>query len=382
MFKHIQKNNKLLVVSDTGMILNPNGGVNAFGPVVKELNHFLLEFDEITWIGFHRKQETQNKSYLYIENDRIKPILLKEVGGKGLLAKLKIVFYYPKMIFIIWNEILKHKYIHSRSPSNPSVIVMFLSLFFKEKNFWFKYAGSWIDDASFFYKVQRSFLKVLKKNSIITINGDWKNQGKNIISFENPCLEEVDRELGRELIGNKTISNKIIYCFVGALNSNKGAKIIIEAFSQINTNKVIEIHFIGDGHNKEKYIDLAKSIQYKTKFYGFLAKDQIREVYIKSHFIILPSKSEGFPKVIAEAMNYGCIPIVSDISCIGQYIERNKNGFLLSSPTINVLKMELENSFQLDVNSYIKWIKENYAMTQKFTYNYYIVRMKKEIFNL
>ena len=49
---------------------------------------------------------------------------------------------------------------------------------------------------------------------------------------------------------------------------------------------------------------------------------------------VLPSYSEGFPKVIAEAMNFGCIPIVSDISCIRQYIINGKNGFLINqTPT-------------------------------------------------
>ena len=56
-------------------------------------------------------------------------------------------------------------------------------------------------------------------------------------------------------------------------------------------------------------------------------------IYSKCDFIILPSKSEGFPKVIGEAMNYGCIPIVSDVSCISQYIQNGVNGFLIKPIT-------------------------------------------------
>ena len=53
----------------------------------------------------------------------------------------------------------------------------------------------------------------------------------------------------------------------------------------------------------------AEKIKVNTQFEGFLPKEQIMEVYKKCHFIVLPSKNEGFPKVIGEGMNYGCLPI-------------------------------------------------------------------------
>ena len=41
----------------------------------------------------------------------------------------------------------------------------------------------------------------------------------------------------------------------------------------------------------------------------------------------MPSKSEGFPKVVAEAACYGVIPIVSNVGSIPHYINE-ENGFL------------------------------------------------------
>ena len=34
----------------------------------------------------------------------------------------------------------------------------------------------------------------------------------------------------------------------------------------------------------------------------------------ENHFVVLPSKSEGWPKVIAEGMFWGCLPISTAIS--------------------------------------------------------------------
>ena len=175
MYKHLSKNNKLLVISDTG-IVKTNEGFIAFGPVVIELNSLLQEFDEITWIGFLKKNQISNKSYIKVTNKKIKIITLKDVGGKSILSKSKIIFYYPIMIFVILKEILKNDKIHTRAPSNPAIIAVFLSFFFRRKKFWHKYAGSWIDKTSTFYAFQRKILKRLPKNSVVTINGNFSNK--------------------------------------------------------------------------------------------------------------------------------------------------------------------------------------------------------------
>ena len=50
----------------------------------------------------------------------------------------------------------------------------------------------------------------------------------------------------------------------------------------------------------------------------------------ESHFLLLPTvASEGFPKVIAEAWSNSCLPIVSDVSCIAQYVKDAENGYLV-----------------------------------------------------
>ncbi|MFQ3181106.1 MAG: hypothetical protein ACI9Z4_000697 [Polaribacter sp.] len=84
MCKHISKNNKLLVVSDTGVAITNNGTLKAFGSVVIELKHLLLEFDEITWIGFHKQKQLHNKSYIAVSHKKIKTTLSEDLGGKTI----------------------------------------------------------------------------------------------------------------------------------------------------------------------------------------------------------------------------------------------------------------------------------------------------------
>lgn len=375
--KYLPKNRKLLVISDTGMFLNKDGSYSAFSPVVKELEYLLQEFDEISWIGF--KNEINNNSFVKVNNNRIKVILLKQVGGKKIKDKLKVILNYPIMSFIILKNILKHKYIHSRAPSNPSILVVFFSYIFKNKIFWHKYAGSWVDDAPVFYKAQRFLLNNLTNNSIVTINGNYSSKD-NILPFENPCLDKDDRDFGKDVIKNKKIKGKINFCFVGALTNNKGVEDIIQSFKKISNHKIGCIHFVGDSSQKQNYIKLTEELMYDVVFHGFLPKDEIRKVYIKSHFILLPSKSEGFPKVIGEAMNYGCIPIVSNISCISEYVIDNMNGYLIEKPyLVNTLK-NINKALEINNVEFLRIINHNFKVSKKFTYKYYNYRVINDIF--
>lgn len=368
---------KLLVISDSRMIAL-EGKTKAFGPVVMELHHMLEIYDEITWIGFN--YEIDNDSLLEVNSSKIKPILLKKVGGKGVISKLKILVQYPKMTFVILNEIKKHTYIHSRAPSNPAVIVMFLSLFFQNKNFWFKYAGTWVEEASLFYKFQRFLLKLISsENRKVTINGDFSNK-KAIVSMENPCLNDFNRIEGKNSMNDKNNNGKINYCFVGGLTKNKGVHKIINAFDKIESSKIGTIHIVGDGTEKKSLLELAKHTKSDIVFHGFIGKDDIKNIYSMCHFLILASDSEGFPKVIGEAMNYGCIPIASDISCISEYIKDGTNGYLINPSDLKSLIEKINCSLVLSEKKFKSWIDENYLFSNIFTYHYYNNRIKNEIF--
>ena len=127
----------------------------------------------------------------------------------------------------------------------------------------------------------------------------------------------------------KNFNGPLTLCFAGTLTENKGAGIILDALSKTKfRNEIKEVIFAGDGKERQRYEEMASRMDLKISFRGFLSRKELESIYGISHFILLPSESEGFPKVIAEAAAYGCIPIVSDVSSIGQYFN-DTNAFLL-----------------------------------------------------
>jgi glycosyltransferase involved in cell wall biosynthesis len=62
--------------------------------------------------------------------------------------------------------------------------------------------------------------------------------------------------------------------------------------------------------------------------------------------LILPSQSEGWPKAVAEAMFWGCVPLVSAVSCVPTMLHNQSRGLLL---TLDVQK---------DVNRLVELIQQ------------------------
>lgn len=371
---------QLLVISDTALAKIDNK-IYGFGPVVREFEYLEKLFDKIIWIGFDNTMNYNSIPFQEIKSDKIELIFLKRLGGENFWDKLLIIFNYPYMIYLIIKNIIKVKFIHTRAPSHPAFIAILLSFLFRNKQWWHKFAGSW--DTSIlpsFYSLQRNILSKAV-HSKVTINGKWKNQPQHCISFENPCLDELDRALGKMVIKQKKLNDGIELCFIGALNEAKGVNLLIEVLNTTDFDKkILKFHFVGNGNLMEK-LKINKHYKVPIQIHGQLDKKGLIDIYSKCHFLILPSKSEGFPKVVSEAMNYGCIPIVSNVSSIGQVISDGINGFMIEEFNKNHLLKSIENAIRINEDNHFKIISENYNLASIYTYSQYIKNINGKIFH-
>ena len=377
MHKNLQNRPKLLIVSDTAMKRTNKNKVEAFEPVVREIENFHYLFEKITWIGYDYSDDPSRKNMRSAKGTEIEYIILSRTGGRTFLKKLEIIYKLIPYFLIVKKQIKENDVIHTRAPSMPAFLAIFISFFDRKRNYWHKYAGSWIDtNAPVFYKLQRYLLEKAK-HTHVTINGKWPNQKKHLLTFENPCLSEKEYMEAKKSVIEKNFNSKLNFCFIGNLNDDKGVSRIIQAFKQIRTDKIGKIHFIGDGANRQQYEMMAKELP--VIFHGFLLRSKMAEILKQVHFLLLPSKSEGFPKVVAEAASYGIIPIVSAVSSLPQYIDDGRNGFLIECVTTESLIKTLLNILILD-SAELQDISENsLLLPKKFTYEYYNKRIENDI---
>ena len=373
---------KLAIISHTQHYLDHDNTIVGWGPTVKEINYLLDIVDTVYHIAPLHNEKPPSSSLPYASK-KIIFIPLKPSGGSGW-KKLSILFTAPYNVFKIVSVLRKVDKIQFRAPTGIGVYVLPLLALYPSNKYWVKYAGNWKDKfMPIGNKLQKKWLqKCAAMKTKVTVNGLWLGERANIIPFENPCLDDFDRNTGKKNMVSKEIDSKVVFCFVGALNEHKGVSKIIEAFShlsEIYKNLVEKVCFVGDGIQKQKYINMSTKSGVEMEFLGYLPKDKIIEIYQNSNFIILPSKSEGFPKVIGEAMNYGCVPLVSNVSCIEQYIENNTNGFLIKPNTVEELIKVIEKALNTQNEIYQHMLIKNYILAEKFTYKYYNNRILSEI---
>ena len=369
---------KLAIISHTEHYKTTSGQIVGWGPTVTEINHLIQDFEAIYHLAYLHAEDPPPSALPY-SSEHIHFLPLSPRGGKSWSEKLGILKGIPETLGKVRSLVGEVDAIQFRAPTGMGVYLIPYLSGLKSPKVWFKYAGNWNQNQPpLGYALQRYWLK--KQNRPVTINGAWPEQPAHCFTFENPCLTQAERKEGAAIIAQKSYAAPFRFCFVGRLEDEKGVQRILDAFADLPASAVAQIDFIGNGAKREQYEEQAQAQQLPARFHGFLQREAVFECYRKAHFLLLPSTaSEGFPKVIAEAMNYGCIPIVSGVSSIGQYIDE-ENGFLVQPTTAGRLTQVLQEIINQETSNTLRAKAEKaYLSSENFTFEHYRKRIQKEI---
>jgi glycosyltransferase involved in cell wall biosynthesis len=123
--------------------------------------------------------------------------------------------------------------------------------------------------------------------------------------------------------------------FLGWLTHNKGIDLLIEAAAKIKFNDVVKFRIeiygpeMEDGIKAtlisliEKHV-LSNVVTIHDTVHG----DEKQKVLMNTDIFVLPTRSEGFPNAILEAMLLGLPVVASDIAPLNYIIENNETGLL------------------------------------------------------
>jgi len=327
--RNISRKPRLAIISDTAMYTNVNTFV--YEPVLREVVNFAHLFNDISWLGFGYLAKPPLNSSDSIPSN-IKLVKLSPSGGNSMLDKLKVFTLIPNYIVQIIKVIYLNEIIHVRGPSIPALVTTMFSFLFPQKIFWHKYAGSWsIKPDAISYSLQRWLLK-RSSNQKIIISELSSRVYPHISTWENACLSNHEIKTNKQTGLNKLFSEKMTFCFIGRFDSDKGFFALLDAFKKINqANWINKLHCVGGSINSLIKDDIQNS-NVPILLHGSLSREKLDDIYKESHFIILPSNSEGFPKVLMEAASFGCIPIVSPLDSILAYFNNTLgNAIVLSN---------------------------------------------------
>lgn len=143
-------------------------------------------------------------------------------------------------------------------------------------------------------------------------------------------------------------SKKIkIACIASAEFGSKGQDILFRVFGQEKWRKrPVEISlFLYGGHDHDHTREL-KEVFEAENFHLFDYVEKIEDIWREHHALILPSRREGLPLVVVEAMLCGRVCVVTDVGGNREIIEDNINGFIASAPNMASLDEAAERFWQ------------------------------------
>ncbi|HEY0051509.1 MAG TPA: glycosyltransferase family 4 protein [Pyrinomonadaceae bacterium] len=144
---------------------------------------------------------------------------------------------------------------------------------------------------------------------------------------------------------NEEDGNVRLACVARLFIIDKGQDILLRVLAMEKWKKRnVEVVFFGEGVNKQALVEMARLLEVRNvKFAGYVG--DVEHIWKESHALVLPSRSEGLPLALVEAMLYGRPSIVTDVGGMAEIIDDNVTGFVAAAPTAQAFDEALERAW-------------------------------------
>ncbi|MBK8465887.1 MAG: glycosyltransferase family 4 protein [Chloracidobacterium sp.] len=259
-------------------------------------------------------------------------------SGAGLRRKLAMSFWIITNGKVIWRQIKNADAVHTPIPGDVGTIGMLFALMMRKPIF-VRHCGNWF--------VQRTIAEKFWKWSMEFFGG-----GRNVMfatggssqppSQSNPSLKWIfSTSLRRgQIAGREPLTlpadGRIRLAIACRQEARKGTDIVIDSMPNIlRTFPNASLDVIGDGSLlatlKQRVQELG--LKDKVNFHGKLEHAKVISLLKQNHIFCYPtSASEGFPKVVLEALASGMPVITTRVSVLPDLISSGC-GVLLDSPS-------------------------------------------------
>ena len=218
----------------------------------------------------------------------------------------------------------------------------------------------------------------LKADTVITVSTALSNKlkqfGINNVMIPNVINTNIFYPTKRENTGSFT------FLSIGSLIERKRFDLTIQAFAAIQMKyKNCKLIIVGEGELEKKLRELSEKLHVKNiKFIKMIKNDKLPELYNSVECFVLPSDSETFGMVYAEAIACG-IPAIATDNGGALEIINNENGIIIPVGDLKAL----ENAMEVEMNNKKRDSEELHnTIKNKFSENIFVEQYKKVVKNL
>ncbi|MFW6311715.1 MAG: glycosyltransferase family 4 protein, partial [Nanoarchaeota archaeon] len=316
--------NKILIIGNGGIAKTSDG--NQWGQTTS--GDFLMKLKnkgyEVTYIAHHGNKEKSQFLYNFnLSQNGIRSYIIHGRKPKSYWALIKIVLL-----------ILTHKNIYIFYPGGLSKRAGKLCQIFK-KNYgvYVRGYGQYKLDSSNnendYKEVLNNKALLAKASYLVTVSPKLQLDLMEVTNCNvyvlKPMINWDISDIIEPNIMNK-MQNKIKFLFVGSIHERKGIYELIKVANLLEDNRCdCVFNVVGDGpllkesQNSQKY-------QANIKFLGGIYDiNELAKLYEDSDFFFFPTRNEGFPRVLYEAMLKGLPIFTTMVSGIPGLMQHNYN---------------------------------------------------------
>jgi glycosyltransferase involved in cell wall biosynthesis len=367
---------RLVIISNMAHYRRADGAIVGHGATARELDALATLFDEVRHVACLHDDPAPASALPYAAPN-LALIPVPPAGGDELVAKLGILRQTPRYVATIARELPGADAVHVRAPANISLYALaMLAARRGPARRWVKYAGDWgrRRGEPLSYRLQRAWLARPGHGAQVTINGRYPDQPGHVHSWWNPCLTDDELVRGRVGATSKRLASPIRLAFVGHLGAAKNPAIAVETLAELRRGGIdARLDVAGEGSELPALVEQVERDELgdAVAFHGALPRPALAALYDAAHFVVLPSRSEGWPKVLGEGMASGAVPIATAVGGIPDALARLATGHAVAAPSAP--------AFAAAIRGYLtdpaRWQREStaaLAAAEQFSYASYL----------
>jgi len=262
--------------------------------------------------------EVRNIHNASLESDNV-VLICSNFSNKNKLAKaVSTLSFFCSSLFAIWRADFVYVFFPGRLP----LLLMKCVSFFKKKYGIYLRGEAQLRGGEV-YRILSNAQFVLCSGSYFATKVRAINSNVDVVS---PMLD-IDRSSLMPYRVKEKAHMKLLY--VGRLEAAKGIWSLLRAVQRLKTDSFeVCLKLVGGGPEYasiEKFV-LGNRLQKNIILSGLISDPRVlREIYLESAIFIMPSLSEGFPRVLYEAMTYSLAIVTTFVGSISSMMIEDFN---------------------------------------------------------
>lgn len=300
--------------------------------------------------------------------------------SRGLKRKFQVLLWAITNARSIWLAIKQHDSVHVPIPSDIGTIGIWFALL-QRKPLYIRYCGNILNLKT---PMERYWVWLLTRiaggrNVVLATGGGQEYpvpSNKHIKwIFSSSLTKKSLFEFMKPRNNPPSKTGELKLGYLGRVENGKGIENILKTLPllQKSLEKLeVKLYIAGDGSIK-------KELESKWKdqsviFTGKLSRNEVKSFLQDIDIFIFPSESEGFPKVVLEALASGLPVVASAVSILPQLIEQSGSGKALKATSpedlADAIKVIVEDSL-----TYSKMSQNAFNEAQKYTLENWVDRI-------